>query len=312
MTLDEQIMMNLRLCVIASLTGAVALATSGCGGSDASRLTVPPDTGTSAPSPRTFDLRFKGVGTLSDSVDLLHSDLFVSTGSALNQQFRSAAGTPLQLGVSTTCSTDQCVWFFDAFALPSDVVPVGVAYSGSIRERLGEALDTARATDTVITSMDIRTTPAVFGMSKAFTPQAGGYHLTDHVVSAADLATAAAAEGRQKRVITAVAFDSGAVRFLSYAWNHDTTEQGYDTQVVHAAQPDVPAAAQQLGANGYIVTAVGGNETTGFILVGTRVHGGTRPQPVFVDPAFDNIHSGYAIIASLVDELNNVTFVYQQ
>lgn len=301
-----------RLCLMATLTCALALASYACGDSDAARLTTQPDTGASGPPLRTFDLRFKGVGTLSDSIDLLHSDLFVGTGSAFVQHFAAASGTPLQLGGNSVCSADQCVWFFDAFALPSDVVPVGIAYSGSSRSNLAEALDTSIVTDTVITSMDIREPPGVFGLSKAFTPKAGGYHLTDRVVPVASFSAAAAAEGLQKHVITAVAFDSGAVRLLAYAWDHDTTSQGYDVQVVQAAQSEVPAAAQQLGANGYVVTAVGGNGTSGFILVGTRVHGETRPRPVLVDPAFDDIHSGMAIIADLVDDRGSVTFVYQQ
>ena len=305
-------MMSIRFALIASLSGALALSTYACGDANPSRLTTPPDTGTSGPPLRTFDLRFKGVGTLADSIDVQHSDLFVGTGSALSQQFRSVTGTPLQLGANSVCSTTQCIWFFDTFALPSDVVPVGAAYAGSIRANLSDALATTGATDTVITSLDIRTTPAVFGISKAFTPSTGGYHLTDHVVALANLSAAAAAEGAQKRVITAISFDSGAVRFLSYAWDHDTTAGGYDTQVVQAAQTDVPAAAEQLGANGYVVTAVGGNETTGFILVGTRVHGDTRPRNVIVDPAFDTIRSGLAIVADLVDDRGNVTFVYQQ
>ena len=267
---------------------------------------------TTPPSRRAFDLRFKGVGTLADSVELAHSNLFVGTSSALTLHFSAAAGTPLQLGGNTLCSAAECDWFVDAFALPGNVVPVGAAYAGNILANLAYALDTNAVTDTVITSMDIRATAGVYGISEAFTPQAGGYHLVERVVSATDLPAAIATEGARKRVVTALSFDSGQVRYLSYAWDHDTTTSGYDTQVVEAAQRDVPSAAQALGANGFVVTAVGGNEADGFILVGTRVHGDTRARNVLVDPAFDSIASGYAIIADLVDDSNRVTFVYQR
>lgn len=302
-----------RVLSFAAFSFALSLSAYACGDRGPSGVTTPPDTGTTNPAAlRTFDLRFKGVGTLSDSIDVSHQDLFVGTGSALTHRLPAAAGTPLQLGASNLCNAAECVWFFDAFALPSDVAPVGVAYAGSILANLDETLNTRTATDTVITAMDIRTTPGVFGISEAFTPQAGGYHLTDQVVPLADLPAAAAAEGEQRRVITAVSFDSGQVRYLSYAWDHDTATDGYDTQVVETAQAGVPAAAEQLGSNGYVVTAVGGNAVDGFVLVGTRVHGETRARTVSVDPAFSNIVPGDAIVADLVDDSGNVTFIYQQ
>jgi len=304
--------MTTRLSLIAPLSVALTVSIYACGDASPSRITTAPDTATSGQPLRTFDLRFKGVGTLSDSIDLIHGNLFVGTRSALTQWFGAAAGTPLQLGANTVCNTAQCLWFFDGFALPADVAPVGVAYTGSILANLDAALDTTAATDTVITSLDVRASPGVFGVAEAFTPKDGGYHLADHVLPLANLSAAAAAEGLQKRVITAISFDSGQVRFLSYAWDHDTAANGYDTQVVQAAQADVPTAAQQLGASGYVVTAVGGNETDGFILVGTRIHGDTTARDVFTDPAFDSIGPGYAIIADLVDDLNNVLFLYQR
>ena len=302
-----------RVLLFAAFAIALSMSAYACGDGSPSGVTTPPDTGsTTPPVLRTFDLRFKGVGTLSDSIELSHQNLFVSSRSALTHQLVAAAGTPLQLGASNLSTADQCVWFFDVFALPSNVVPVGVTYSGSILANLDETLN-AKNTDTnaVITAMDIREGPGVFGISEAFTPKAGGYHLSNHVIPLAGLPAAAATEGEQKRVITAVSFDSGQVRYLSYAWNHDTTTNGYDTQVVETAQAGVPAAAEQLGTNGYVVTAVGGNAVDGFILVGTRVHGATGAQTVAVDPAFSNILPGYAIIADLVDDAGTVTFIYQ-
>ena len=81
---------------------------------------------------------------------------------------------------------------------------------------------------------------------------------------------AASIEATAKRVITAVTFDSGQVRYLSYAWDHDTS-QGYDAKVIEATLRTAGAAAQSLAAAGYVVAALGGDPTDGFVLVfGTR------------------------------------------
>lgn len=290
----------------------MALSTYGCSDRRAAPITSPPDTATTAPTLRTFDLRFKGVGTLSDSLDLVHENVFVGLGSALDLTFESAAGSPLTLGGGGVCGAAECDWFFDAFALPHDVAPVGARYSGNILENLDAALDTNAVTDTVITSLDIRATPGVFGISQAVDGRVGGYRLVEHAVALANLAGAAAAEGSQKRVITALSFDSGNIRYLAYSWEHDTTVTAYDTQVVTGAQGDVPAAAQALGASGYVVTALGGNTSDGFVLVGTRAHGDTRARSVLINPVPGANLAGYAMVGDLIDAEGNVTVVYQQ
>jgi hypothetical protein len=91
-----------------------------------------------------------------------------------------------------------------------------------------------------------------------------------------------AQDGAQSRVITAVSFDaSGQVNLLSYGWQGDTTTV-YQTTVVNVAGKDVAATATNLAAEGYIITACGGNITSGFVLVGTKVWGDTLPRPIIV------------------------------
>ena len=61
--------------------------------------------------------------------------------------------------------------------------------------------------------------------------------------------------------------------------------------------------ASDLAQQGYIITAVGGDTTNGFLLVGTRVQGDTMPRPfkAVTSPAQDvNAqfwNEGYALIA---------------
>jgi hypothetical protein len=112
-------------------------------------------------------------------------------------------------------------------------------------------------------------------------------------------------------VITAISFDScGDVDFLAYAWQSDTTTI-YEVKVVTATLDGVGAAATSLGADGYIITALGGNPTNGFLLVGTRVQGDSMPRPVLVVvPRTQRelnmlLRSGDAVVGYLINSAGN-------
>jgi hypothetical protein len=80
---------------------------------------------------------------------------------------------------------------------------------------------------------------------------------------------------------------------------------------VTATLDGVGAAAMNLGAQGYIITALGGDNTNGFLLVGTRVHGDTMPRPVLVVvPTTDAdltplFQSGDAVVGFLINSAGN-------
>ena len=82
----------------------------------------------------------------------------------------------------------------------------------------------------------------------------------------------------------------------------------YDAKVMPPATlDDVAIAASTLASEGYIITAVGGHPTGGFLLVGTRVQGDTTPRPlkILVSPQ-DDVKAqlwgqGYAVITSFPD-----------
>jgi hypothetical protein len=255
----------------------------------------------SPPAPRVVDLRFKGVGVLTSASGGLHTDILASSsGAALWQQFDSAAGSPLALG-SGICSVTDCAWFLYVFALPKDVARLATVYRASFIADLPRFTNPA-VPDTVITSLDFQPAVGLFALSEFATSRSGGYHLTQRRVPLSGIQAAAAAEAAAKRVITAVAFDSGQVRLLSYAWDHDTT-QGYDANVVQATIMTAGAAAEALAADGYVVTAIGGNPTDGFLLVGTRLHGQTDPRSLLINPSFATSLSGYAVVGYLYDAL---------
>lgn len=297
-----------RLPLVAT---CLLLASSACGTSRTGQVMGPLDTTTTPPppAPQTFDLRFKGVGILSSNTDLVHENILATTGSALWITRDSVAGTPLELGTEL-CSATTCAWFFDWFALPASVVRVGAAYKASILANLPLFLDTA-STDTVITSLDLEPAVGVFAVSETATSQAGGYHLVPAVVPLNGLQAAASAEAAQHRVITAVSFDSGQVHYLSYAWDHDSSP-GYDAQIAQTDIPNAGTAAMSLAASGYIVTAVGGDSTDGFVLVGTRVHGNAAARSLLVNPGPSVDLSGYAVVAYLVEPTGSVTFIVEK
>jgi hypothetical protein len=107
-------------------------------------------------------------------------------------------------------------------------------------------------------------------------------------------------------VITAISYDScGNVFFLAYAWQGDTNV--YEVTVVTTTIDNVGASANSLAAAGYIITALGGDPTDGFLLVGTRVKGDTLARPILVvvptSPAdlIPLFQSGDAIVGYVVN-----------
>jgi hypothetical protein len=100
-------------------------------------------------------------------------------------------------------------------------------------------------------------------------------------VPANHIQAAAADDGAQSRIITAVTFDhaTGNAILISYGWLGDTTTV-YDAQTIVTPKEKVSTQATSLASQGYFISAFGGNDTDGYILVGMRVHGDTMPRPI--------------------------------
>ena len=112
------------------------------------------------------------------------------------------------------------------------------------------------------------------------TMQNGGFDLQQEIVSPASIQATAAADGLNSRVITAAAFDaSGMAHLFSYGWQGDTTTT-YDTTIFGVASSKLVTEFQNLAAQGYILTAFGGNDANGYVLVGTKVDGDALPRSV--------------------------------
>jgi hypothetical protein len=304
---------------LAVLVVAVCAVFAGCGGSD--RMAVhpvapPPPDSTPAPAAdtMTFDLRFKGVGVVSSDTGLLFEDVDCSSsglpgggvGSCLIAFFPNETGTPLELstGSCDPAAIGDCGWQFETFPAPSGVGGLSIGYRPDVLTQLASDLDSA-VTDTVIISLDLEPANAVFAVAEYVTTLQGGYTRAHHVVAPSGLQAAASQAGAQGRVITAVSFDSGQVHYVSYGWQHAASAI-YEAQVAAATFATIGSAAQSLAASGYFITAVGGDATDGFLLVGTRVKGVTAPRNIQIIPGVPEI-SGYAIVGFVQDIATQTT-----
>ena len=140
-------------------------------------------------------------------------------------------------------------------------------------------LESVAAPNVVINSADLE--PAC-GLSVSWvqTTGTGGFDYKMESVSPADLQATVAADGAASRIVTAVTFDdsTGNAVVVSYGWQGDTATV-YDAQTTITAPGNVFSAAMTLAAEGYFISAFGGNETDGYMLIGMRVQGDTMPRP---------------------------------
>lgn len=100
------------------------------------------------------------------------------------------------------------------------------------------------------------------------------------LVDPSNLQTRVAADGAASRIVTAVTYDrlSGKAVLLSYGWQGDTTT-AYEAKTFIAQPTNVLADAEQLANQGYFISAFGGDDTLGYMIVGMRVMGDTTPRP---------------------------------
>jgi hypothetical protein len=206
---------------------------------------------------------------------------------------------------------DDCAWFF--FGLSSPSSGLVTTYQGNLLSSFQSDLK-AMPTNAVITSLDFEPANDGYAMSSVksdplqnFTP------VTSASALPTDFPAAASQEGTLGHVITGLAFNAGVLNYVSFGWQSDTTTQ-YEVQVATAATlDDVPLQAANLAQNAYIVTAIGGDTTDGYILVGTRVQGDTMPRPFkVISPTSQDtslFDQGYALIVTIDNPDGTATFM---
>jgi hypothetical protein len=287
------------------------------------KVTSNPATLTIGPrSPAAADLRFQQVAAPStingygaatgESTFVTHSGFGIEPG----------LGTPLPLG-PVTCAKDTdwviagCSWEVSVFPLPSGP-DVAINYRGDFLSSFTDDLANSSSLmpitepNTVVTSLHIASVANFFGIAYMTTKETTGFQMEQHTVPFSSLQDAATEEGAQSRVITAVTYNAGLIEYFSYGWDADTATV-YETKVSAATFDTVPSEAASLAAQGYIITAFGGNPDDGFVLIGTRVKGDSLPRLLRSVPGGQQDSQlwqpGYAIVAVLADANYNLTYI---
>jgi hypothetical protein len=272
-----------------------------------------------ARAPQQGDLRFQQVDAAS-TVNGYAGSEGTNLSGWNGYWFGDSTGTPLSIGPGCPAggSTEfSCVWFLNASSLPVGQTGLTTYWQGFPLDEFSAKMDLLSAANTVVTGLDIQPLSDTFAASWLQTTAAGAFDVTQHTVSAADFHAAAAQDGANGRVITAVSWNSGQIFYLSYGWQSDTSSV-YDVQIATATIDTVKATAQQLARDGYIITATGGTLAEGILLVGTRVHGDTLGRPIMViDAPLDGSpepldQQGYAVVGLIynIDNSGNLLANY--
>lgn len=215
--------------------------------------------------------------------------------------FPNLLGTPLTLGTGGVCYPGaNCYWGYVVYYLPAYLTGLTMHYSSGPYRSLSSDLQSIASSNGVIISLDLEPANHLYAVAWAQT-QAGGFDYRMETVSPSEFATTVAADGASSRVVTAVGLDAstGMADVISYAWQGDTTTV-FDTtaQIVQLSPPqNIPNAAIAMAAQGYIISAFGGNDANGYALVAMRVHGDTTPRPIVwsVNGVTGQANSPYAV-----------------
>jgi len=278
--------------------------------------------------PAPIDLRFKAVGSAASTLRVISG---LAPGSV---QIHAGLGTPLEI---TPCappaSLPSCYWLFGLSDAP-DGMSVNTVYYSTEESLAGLESDlsdlqrwaftpfpsTAQNYNSVITSLMIDEPSRVYATSGLQSDQMREYDLTWGSVAPNALQAAASQAGVRGRVITAVAFKGGKVVYLSYGWSRAASSE-YEAKVVPTSFDSVTVNAAKLAGEGYIITAVGGNDSDGFLLVGTRVAGQTAPRRFEVatdsaasvpgnSPEAQLARNGYAIVGGILGHFEGAARQY--
>lgn len=235
--------------------------------------------------PQLGDLRFKDVDAFPLGVAAwgLHTNI----NGGMTESYTNAIGTPLQIGwpgpaVPNSNSADVG-WFFNVGGLPIGAPERTTTYQSGLLANFQSDLASMKDPNTIISSLDFSAGQNAYAVELIKVATRGGYSLGSQTLSPGALQSEATREGSVGRVITAISLNSGQATYISYGWQGDPSTV-YEASVTTATVDTLSSIASNLAQQGYIITAFGGNDTDGFLLVGTRVKGDTTPRPLWVPP----------------------------
>jgi hypothetical protein len=215
----------------------------------------------------------------------------------------NALGTPLEIGSNWVQQDGGCGWMADVSFLPPAITGLDMNYEWDNTNDTPYVtyLDSIAAPNLVINSVDLEPACNAIGVSWVRTTQSGEFDYKIESVPPSELLATVAADGAASRIVTAVTFDgaSGNAVLISYGWQGDTTTV-YEAQTVIASPANVISAAATLANEGYFISAFGGNDSDGYMLIGMRVKGDTLPRPT----------AGYTGAPSTVETVPFTTVVW--
>ncbi len=277
-----------------------ALLLTGCGGGGATYQPVFPR------SPKSGDLRFQQVDAPSVANMGTGNGLETELLTGETAWYDNATGSPLGIGSTADCIQGQynCDWSYIIDLLPPGMTGLTVYYQSlNYQEFSSEMLPMLASPNVVLTSLDFDPASYAYAASWIQTVQTGGFDYRREVVPPSQMQATATQDGLQSRVITAVSFDAQRqANLFSYGWQGDTTTM-YESETVISAPENIASSATTLASQGYILTAFGGDDTDGYVLVGTRVQGDRLLRPIMIVP-IDTIITpgelaGFAEVASI-------------
>jgi hypothetical protein len=208
-------------------------------------------------------------------------------GSNILVNITNAIPTPLSLG--WCAPVDGCGWDFYGYSLPTGVSGLNAGFNIGyypLQSSVDEDVQQIAASNVVITSLDVETTMNAWAAAWVQTNEGDGfdYRLESIPMSsdlAADLQATVAADGTQSRIVTSVTFDDAEqlAYVLSYGWTGDT-KTIYEAETITVPVGGIVDAGAKLANDGYFISAFGGNDEDGYMMVGMRVQGDTMPRPM--------------------------------
>ncbi|MBJ6723438.1 immunoglobulin domain-containing family protein [Geomesophilobacter sediminis] len=260
--------------------------------------------------PEINDLRFKDL----DTVPMLAAGGASTNVMRGSSSYENSFGFPLVVGDPgpqvPTNNPDLASWFYIVESMPNGAVGRTNTYQVGILTDLAADLDVFFDSQTVITSLDVSSGQNAYAVRAVKTAGADRYpSYVSGTASADGLQAVATAEAQAGRVVTAVALSGGIAYYLAYGREGDL--RIYESKVVTATVDSVSNAAADLAAQGWIITAVGGNIREGFLLVGTRVSGDATPRPFQVKntPALER---GYTPVGTIYTGAVLPTYFFEQ
>ena len=194
----------------------------------------------------------------------------------------NALGTPLSLGANA--NHPSCGWDYNYLGLPSSMGGQFTTYYQSDNTQTQESwqsyLESINNPNVVIFSADLEPSCRTIGVAWVQV-QAGGFDYKLEEVAPSAVSATIVNDGSASRIVTAAIYDSASKEWalISYGWQGDTGTV-YESQSAIVTGTQVWSEAQTLANQGYFISAVGGNNTHGYLMVGMRVQGDTLPRPI--------------------------------